>query len=62
MAPQPAVSLRIAIIDIASGGWMTRGKRTLHTLRSAYSRIGIQQLLVTNRRVDMLTPLISAAL
>jgi hypothetical protein len=44
-----SVTFRLAVIDIASGGWMTLSKRVLRALHAAHSPPPLLQLLVTNR-------------
>ncbi len=53
----PAVTRCLAIIDIASGGWLSRSKRVLHALQiSRSSSVCVRQFLVTNRRLPSRRP------
>jgi hypothetical protein len=55
VSPLPLpVSLHLQILDIASGGWLTRSKRVLQKLRN--SSPDLQQVIVTNRRAILLFP------
>ena len=56
-------NVRLAVIDIASGGWMTLSKRALRALHAAHSRptLPLLQLLVTNRCVPPAAPRAAAS-
>ena len=58
-----SVTFRLAVIDIASGGWMTLSKRALRALHAAHSRptLPLLQLLVTNRCVPPAAPRAAAS-